>query len=54
MIKYSPIFLSKSAKLTIEELKKTEYDKIKIDQLMPSFMNIQTQSDRKVALEYIT
>mgnify|MGYP006094457441 CR=1 FL=1 len=54
MLRYASVFVSKCAKLTIEELRKPQYKKIKIDQLMPAFMNIQIESDMKVALDYIT
>ena len=54
MLRYASIFVNKCAKLTIEELRKSQYRKIEIAKLMPAFMNIQIEEDMKVALEYIT
>jgi hypothetical protein len=60
MLKYASIFINKCCKQTIAELKKSEYRKIKIPNLMPAFMNIRVDKDdkplgddMKIALDYI-
>lgn len=60
MLKYASIFINKCCKNTIAELKKSEYRKIKIPNLMPAFMNIKVDKDdkpvgddMKIALDFI-
>mmetsp|Transcript_34578 Transcript_34578/g.52884 ORF Transcript_34578/g.52884 Transcript_34578/m.52884 type:complete len:127 (+) Transcript_34578:1155-1535(+) len=54
MLRYASVFLNKCAKETIEELKRPQYKTIEIAKLMPSFMNICIENDKKHALEYLT
>jgi hypothetical protein len=45
MKRYASVFINKCARLTIDELKKPQYKSIEVAKLMPSFLNIQKQSD---------
>ena len=54
MLRYAPVFVNKCAPLAMRELRAPEYNDLNIAKLMPAFMNIQTEGDMKVALDYIT